>query len=130
MFDYCYYKTFIIPHLYLYNSNDQEIKINNNLIPEKDYKKMFRCEKRNNKLYLYTSSFDFFNPQMIVSYWKINNITDLNNFIPEKFVNTYIYKLNDKIIPLYIDNVPEFTEIIPVKLKKSEKWYNGEIVKK
>lgn len=91
---------------------------------------MFRCEKRNNKLYLYTSSFDFFNPQMIVSYWKINNITDLNNFIPEKFVNTYIYKLNDKIIPLYIDNVPEFTEIIPVKLKKSEKWYNGEIVKK
>jgi len=95
---------------------------------------MFRCEKRAGNLYLYTSNYDFFEPRLITSYWKITNITDLDlfpdNFIPEKFVNGFIYKLNDKIIPLYTNDLPDFTEIIPVKLKKSQKWHNGTIVKK
>ena len=51
---------------------------------------MFRCEKRNNEIYITFSDYDFFNPII--------------------FTN--------------------FTEQIPVKLKKSEKWHNGRIIKK
>jgi len=94
---------------------------------------MFRCEKRNNEIYITFSDYDFFNPIILTNFWKVKNVdADLfpDNFIPEKFNNIFTYKIHDKIIPLYISDFPDFTEQIPVKLKKSEKWHNGRIVKK
>ena len=92
---------------------------------------MFQIEKRDNKAYIINSDFDYFKPNIITNFWKINNIDpDLLNDRQylEHFNGIFITKIHDKITPLYINELPDFTEFIPVKppRKTGYKWYEGE----
>ena len=57
---------------------------------------MFRCEKRNNEIYITFSDYDYFNPIILTNFWKVKNVdSDLfpDSFIPEKFNNVFTYKI-------------------------------------
>lgn len=92
-----------------------------------------KFEKHNGKAYLIAMSEDYFNPQLVINYWEIKIDASL---LPD---NPYIYKLCDiymaktdfKDYPLYIDDLPTKTEIIPIKPPKKNgyKWQYGSWVK-
>ena len=87
-------------------------------------------EKRNNKVYLVYSDFDFFEPRIISSYHYVTNVTaDLlpdNPFI-FKLADVFVAKTGYKEIPLYAEQLPEFTEFTPIKppRKTGYVWRNG-----
>jgi hypothetical protein len=89
-----------------------------------------RIEKRDNKVYLTESDYDFFEPRIIISFWEVNIDQSLipDNAYLEKLGNAYIINTGWKIIPLSITEFPTFTEFIAVKppRKTGYNWHNGQ----
>lgn len=93
-----------------------------------------QIEKRNNKCYLVYSDVDYSEPRIISSFWQIKNIdADLleKGQYLEKFNGVYITKISDKIIPLYTEKFPTFTEFTPLNPPKKTgyKWNSGKWIK-
>jgi hypothetical protein len=89
-----------------------------------------RIEKRDKKVYLTSTSSLWDEPKIITSFWEVKIDSELitNNQYLEKFNNVYVTKIQDRIIPLYTDEYPSFTEIIDYKPPKKTgyKYSSGE----
>jgi hypothetical protein len=74
-------------------------------------------EKRDNKAYLCFMAEDWELPRLIVSYYLIDIDASLipDNPYIDKLSDTYIVNTGWKTIPLYIPELPTFTEFIVIK---------------